>query len=126
MIEFIVEMISYINMEIVFEILKNFFDIVLPIVYLVVGIIGLFFMFKIIYLSLKVEKIDNDIRQAQDDLHKIELDQIKNQNSYYYINSTDGLEECIKREAEQKIEKLELERRLLLDQISIYKIFKNN
>lgn len=121
-----IEFISNINVEIAVESLKNFFNTVSPIIFLMMGVVGLFFMFKMIYLSLKVKKIDNDIKQAQNDFHEIELDQIKNKNNYYYVDLINGSEECRKREAEQKIEKLETERRLLLDQIFIYKIFKNN
>lgn len=118
-----IEFISDINIEIIIESLKSFFNFVLPIIWSVVGIIGVFFMFKIIDASQKIEKIDSVIIEEQEKLHKIEIEQIENSNSFYLDHRS---EDCKKKKIEQKIERLETKRRSLLDQISIYKIFKNN
>jgi len=115
---------SNINIEVIIESLKNFVDFIFPIICLIVGIIGLYFMFRIINLSRKAKKIDNVIEKKIKELHIIEIDIISDQRKV--VIGIDNSKEVGKRMKEQEIEILRNKKKSLLEQISIYKIFKNN
>lgn len=91
----------------------------------IIGAFGLLILyFKIWRIAYKIKKINNDIEDNKNELNKKELKTIKSDYDFGLDLKDNKKEKQEKRNIEHNIEKLERQKKYLLEEISIYKIFK--
>lgn len=89
----------------------------------IIGSLGLSILYiKILKSSKNMQLLNKRIEKEMKNLNNVE---IKNIKGYLEVNlMDDGEEKKEKRRIQHKIEKLEREKKYILEQISIYRIFK--
>ena len=91
----------------------------------IIGVLGLLILYlKIWFISKKIKEINQQIEKYKFELSKKEIKNIKSDHDFDIGFSDNKKQKQEKRKIEQHIERLEREKKYLLEEISIYKIFK--
>ena len=96
-------------------------------IFTIIGSFGLgFFYIRVWINSTKIKKLNIEIEKNKEKLNCLEIDSIESDdNNFTNFDFSDNKnEKQQKRKVEQKIEKLERKKQYLLEEISIYKLFK--
>jgi len=90
-----------------------------------VSILGgsIFFYIKIYFNARKIREINEKIEEKQKELDRVEIDDVRGTDQMCYKIDL-GNEARDKKRLEQKIDRLKREKNNLLEEISIFKIFK--
>ncbi|MEK7669197.1 MAG: hypothetical protein AAB350_01210 [Patescibacteria group bacterium] len=100
-----------------FEIIRNIIFFLTP------TLVAIVFIFLVYYNNKKIKVKNERIEKIQNELDQDEINSIKG-TWHLSLDDTDGSRTKKKRRLEQEIQKLERERKYLLEEISIFKIFK--